>query len=265
MQSNQDNSNNCGTRLEREMAYWDGVYDTHNGQFQNYSWMEYVEQATFNSQYFRGLLDPLRDRRILSIGGGVDRLGVDLAKQGHQVVCVDISPAASARTREQAQRAGVSDKLTAMSSSCEEMQFAPDSFDVVVCKRALHHMEIARVVPILHDVLVTDGVLIAEEPVCLHRLVRWVHERFPFYGDAPHTQDEKELTSYNLHVINNTFRSTRFIHFDLLARESVAYQLNKRRWSRLLYFLGKTDFYLANRLIPPLRQLCNYVIIYATK
>jgi SAM-dependent methyltransferase len=145
------------------------------------------------------------------------------------------------------------------------MTFAPASFDVVVCKRALHHMDIARVVPVIHTVLETNGVFVAEEPVCLHPLVRWVHERFPFYGDAPHTADEMELTFPDLDLIAKTFRSTRLFHFDLLARESVAYQLNKRRWNRLLYILGKTDFYLANRLMRPLSRFCNYVMIYAIK
>lgn len=265
MQPIQANPHDLSTRLEREMAYWDRVYDGHDGQFQNFSWMEYVEETTFNSQYFRGLLEPLCNRRILSIGGGVDRLGIDLAKKGHQVVCVDISPMASTRTLTLADQAGVADRLTALSSGCEEMCFDPASFDVVVCKRALHHMEIARVVPIIHTVLETGGIFLAEEPVCLHPLVRWVHEQFPFYGDAPHTADEKELTFPDLNLISETFRSTRLFHFDLLARESIAYRLNKRGWNRLLYLLGKTDFSLANRLVPPLRRFCNYVMIYAVK
>src|SRR5262249_42457317 len=180
-------------------------------------------------------------------------------------VCVDVSPVASARTEELAHRAGVSDRLRVRSAGGEEMTFSPASFDTVVCKRALHHMEIARIVPIIHKVLETGGIFLAEEPVCLHPLVRWVHERFPFYGDAPHTLDEKELTFPDLDLISKTFRSTRLFHFDLLARESLAYRLNKRRWNRLLYLLGKTDFYLANRLVPPLRRFCNYVMIYAIK
>jgi hypothetical protein len=254
-----------GNRLEREAVFWDRVYGRNGGQDQNLSWMEYIEETTFNAQFFRGLLTPLRKRRILSIGGGVDRLGVGLAKEGHQVVCVDISPEASARTEALGYQAGVKGRLTVQSAGCEEMTFAPASFDTVVCKRALHHMEIATVIPIIHTVLETGGLFVAEEPVCLHPLVRWVHERCPFYGDAPHTPDERELTFPDLDLISKTFRSTRLFHFDLLARESIAYRLKKHRWKGLLYLLGKTDFYLANRLIPPLRRFCNYVMIHAIK
>jgi SAM-dependent methyltransferase len=265
MRATQDKPHGSGTRLEREAAYWDSVYGGHGGRDQNLSWMEYVEETTFNARFFRGLLEPLRERRILSIGGGVDRLGVGLAREGHRVMCVDVSPEASARTEALARRAGVIGQLTVQSAGCEELTFAPASFDTVVCKRALHHMEIARVVPILHSVLETGGIFLAEEPVCLHPLVRWVHERFPFYGDAPHTPDEKELTFPDLNLISKTFRSARLFHFDFLARASLAYRLNRRRWNRLLYLLGKTDFYLANHLVPPLSRFCNYVMIYATK
>ncbi len=260
-----DTGPGVGTRLDRERVHWDRVYDRRGGQPQNLSWMEYVEGTTFTAEFFRGLLKPLSRRRVLSIGGGVDRLGVGLAKEGHLVVCVDISPVASARTQALADEAGVADRLTARPTACEEMAFAPASFDVVVCRRALHHMEIARVLPTIHAALETGGVFVAEEPACLHPLVRWVHERFPFYGDAPHTPDEKELTPPDLDLLRKTFRSTRLYHFDFLARESIAYLLNNRGWSRLLYLLGKTDYHLVNRLLPPLRQFCNYVVVHATK
>jgi SAM-dependent methyltransferase len=260
-----DESRTLGTRTEREMAYWDRVYDSNGDLFQNLSWMEYVEQTTYNAHFFNSLLKPLRERRILSIGGGVDRLAVALAQEGHTVTCVDISPFASARTEELARQAGVANRLSAQSSSCEEMAFGSGSFDVAICKRALHHMEIAKVVPILYNLLDQNGIFIAEEPVCLHPLVRWVHDRFPFYGNQPHTLDEKELTLSDLDLIKQTFRSTRLCHFDFLARESVAYRLNKRRWNRLLYLLGRTDFYLVNHVLPPLKRLCNYVMLRATK
>jgi SAM-dependent methyltransferase len=254
-----------GTRIDRERAHWDRVYDRQGGLAQNLSWMEYVEDTTFTVEFFRGLLKPLARRRVLSIGGGVDRFGVNLAREGHQVVCVDISPVASARTHALAAEAGVTDRLTTRPAACEEMDLPPGSFDVVVCRRALHHMEIPRVLPIIHTVLPPGGLFVAEEPVCLHPLLRWVHERFPFYGDAPHTADEKELTPHDLDLIRQTFRSTKLYHFDFLARESVAHVLNARGWRRLLYLLGKTDYHLVNRVLPPLRRFCNYVVVHATK
>jgi SAM-dependent methyltransferase len=265
MQAVQDNPYSPGTRRHREREYWDRIYAMEGRSFQSYSWMAYVEEATYNARFFHDLIRSRRDQKVLSIGGGLDRFGITLAREGHRVVCVDISPVAAARTQELAQRAGVAANLTALAASCEEMDFPPETFDVAVSKRALHHMEIARVVPSLHRVLKPGGILVAEEPICLHPLVRWVHDRFPFYGDAPHTPDEKELTEADLAFIQNTFRSTRRYYFDFLARESIAYHLSKLRWHRLLYRLGQTDYYLVNRLLRPLHRLCNYVILAAHK
>ena len=265
MQASQDRANLALTRLDREKAYWDRVYGSDGNTPEKLAWMQYVEETTFNARFFADLLKPLRRGHLLSIGGGVDRLGVALAQAGHRVVCVDISPLASAHTWALAHQAGVAGHLMVQSSGCEEMTFPPETFDLVVCKRALHHMVIPEVIPTVHAVLKSGGTFIAEEPICLQRLVRWLHDRFPFYGDAPHTPDERELTQRELALIQKAFRTTRFFYFDFLARESVAFHLHRRRWGRLLYLLGQTDFHLVNRLLPVLRRLCNYVIIHAVK
>jgi hypothetical protein len=124
---------------------------------------------------------------------------------------------------------------------------------------------VARVLAGVHRCLTPGGVFLAEEPVCLHPLVRWVHDRFPFYGSAPHTADERELTAEDLALIQRTFRETRLYHFDFLARESIAYLLSALFLHRTLRLLGKWDWYLVNRLVPPLRALSNYVVIRGVK
>jgi cyclopropane fatty-acyl-phospholipid synthase-like methyltransferase len=108
----------AGGRLLREKVYWDQVYSREGDGSPSYSWMKFVEDRTYIAELFQALLTPLSRRRLLSIGGGVDRLGISLAEEGHRVVCVDVSPEASARTRELADRAGVSDRLTALAAGC---------------------------------------------------------------------------------------------------------------------------------------------------
>jgi SAM-dependent methyltransferase len=260
-----DNPYSAGTRRHREREYWDRIYDTEGRNFQNYSWMAYVEETTYNARFFRDRIRLLHRQKVLSIGGGLDRFGVTLAREGNRVVCVDISAVAAARTQELANQAGVAGNLIALAGSCEGIDLPPESYDLVVSKRALHHMDISRVVPWLHTLLKPGGVFLAEEPICLHPLIRKIHDKFPFYGDAPHTPDERELTDADLALVQSTFRSTRLYYFDFLARESVAYHLHRLRWPRLLYWLGQTDYYLVNRLIRPLQRLCNYVILEAQK
>jgi SAM-dependent methyltransferase len=257
-------SEGCG-RLVREKEYWNRVYQGASFTGLSCSWMKYVADTTYIAQFFQGLLKPLRRKRILSLGGGVDTLGVSLARDGHRVVCVDISTVASELTRRLAEQDGVADHVTTVTAGCEEMAFPSKTYDVVLCKRSLHHMDVAKVVAGIHAALVPGGTFLAEEPVCLHRLVRWVHRRFPFYGDAPHTPDERELIHQDLATIQRTFGRTQFYFFDLLARESLAYFLRKKRWHGLLRLLGRLDHCLVNRLFPPLRHLSNYVVVHAVK
>ena len=113
MQAVQNNPYRPGTRRHREREYWDRIYAMEARNLNNYAWMAYVEDTTYNARFFRDLIRTRREQRILSLGGGLDRFGVALAREGHRVVCVDISPVAAARTRELAQHAGVAGNLTA--------------------------------------------------------------------------------------------------------------------------------------------------------
>src|SRR5262245_14926265 len=127
MQAVQDNPYSPGTRRHRERAYWDRVYEMEGRNFQNYSWRADGADATYSARFFHDLIRPLRGQKVLSIGGGLDRFGVALAREGHRVVCVDISAVAARRTEELAQRVGVAGNLTALAASCEDMNFPPET------------------------------------------------------------------------------------------------------------------------------------------
>src|SRR5262249_9825806 len=129
----------------------------------------------------------------------------------------------------------------------------------------LHHMEVEPVVTKLHATLCRGGVFLAEEPICLSRIMSWIHQKFPFYGNATHTHDERELGPQELGVIERTFSRVDLHFFDFLARESLANLLTKAHCGRLLGILGRLDGFLANRLCRPLRRVCNYVVVHAVK
>jgi SAM-dependent methyltransferase len=227
--------------------------------------MKYVEEATYTARFFNALAHDAKGNKVLSIGGGVDRLAVSLAGQGRRVVCVDIAIGASARTRALAEQAGVMANVEVVTAGCEELTFPSEKFDLVLSKRALHHMEVEPVVAKLHRSLRPGGVFLAEEPVCSSRLLAWAHRKFPFYGNATHTPDERELGAEQLAIIERQFRHVDLRFFDLFARESLAHFLTKAHCGRLLGILGRLDGVLANRLCRPVRRLCNYVVVHAVK
>jgi SAM-dependent methyltransferase len=251
-------------RASREQAFWDEVYGR-TGPEPAFLWMKHDQSVSYLNQCFVDRVGGLRGKRVLSLGGGVDRLGVRLARAGNRVVTVDVSAVAAAATAALAERAGAAGNLTYLVGAAEEVALEREAFDAVVCKRSLHHMDFAASVARAEDVLVPGGVLLAEEPVCLLRLFRWLHERLPFHPDATRSQDERELTAQDLDLVRRTFRTVQVSYFDFLARESVAHFFRKGRIDRLLNPLGRLDYFLLNRCLPGLRRLGTYVLIEARK
>jgi hypothetical protein len=125
-------------------------------------------------------------------------------------------------------------------------------------------MQVAQVVRRAHEVLVPDGHFLAEEPICLLRLVRWLHRRCPFHP-APHTEDERELNGEDLRRVRSVFRRVTISYHDFLVRESVAHCLSRVGLGGLLGPLGRVDAVLMNLLVPWLRYLGSYVLIHAVK
>jgi SAM-dependent methyltransferase len=253
------------SRSARERAYWDNVYSPQGQNHYKYVWANGIVEGSYVEECFYGALQALRGGRVLSLGGGLDRAAVRLAKAGNRVVSVDISPVAGARTRELAQQSGLAENVRTLTADCEQLHFPEGEFDAVICKRSLHHMDVPSIAAVAHRSLVPGGMFLAEEPVCLSRFFRWLHARFPFAPESPRTPDEKEVSEPEFALIRQTFREVRFRYFDFLARESMAYFLSKVGLARLLRMLGKLDYFLMNRCCPALRGLSTYVLIQAIK
>jgi protein-L-isoaspartate O-methyltransferase len=247
----------------REKAYWDETYRAEGLNHEKYLWSTFITESSYGDEFFNELLGRTSRRKVLTIGGGVDTLGISLAKNDNRVVSLDISHEASRQTRELARQLGVEKNLSAVSMNCEEMVF-DEKFDVVVCKRALHHMKVPMVIERVHDSLIEGGSFIAEEPVCLLKPLRWIHEKLPIHP-SPRTKDEVEFTEEDLAFIAGAFREVKFHYIDFLTRESIKYYLWKAGAAGLLRPLGRFDFSLVNKYLAPLKYLSTYTVIQAVK
>ena len=79
--------------------------------------------------------------RILDIGCGPGVQTVDLLKiSGGYVVALDFLPLMVERTRSNAAQAGVADRLEVLEQDMRQMDFAPDSFDVVWSEGAIYNL-----------------------------------------------------------------------------------------------------------------------------
>jgi SAM-dependent methyltransferase len=251
-------------RATREKQYWNEAYRTEGLNHEKYLWSKSFVNSSYSEDVFNDLLREFSGKKILTIGGGIDSVGMLLAKNNNRVVSADISDVAARQTNEAARQLGIEKNLSAVVMDCEEMMFE-EEFDVVVCKRALHHMELSKVIERVHQSLVEGGRFVAEEPVCLLKPLRWIHEKLPFHPEAPRTADEVEFTLEDLAFVESTFRQVEFHYIDFLTRESVQYYLWKAQAGGLLRRLGRFDFALVNNYLTPLKYLSTYAIIQARK
>lgn len=108
------------------------------------------EAATFDAEPDHGLSDPIvlaawakllqrwqpaPPAKILDIGCGTGSLSLVLAKLGHQVTGIDLSPKMIAQAKMKAEDAGVAVEFEVMGATRPE--FPPQTFDGIVCRHVL--------------------------------------------------------------------------------------------------------------------------------
>lgn len=143
--------------------------------------------------------------RILDAGGGPGRYTIELARRGHTVVLLDLTPANLEFARSQIKRARLSSKVEAVTegSIVDLSQFADSSFDAVVClggplshvldgrKRDRAISELVRVckkgAPLFVSVMGRLSVLVTELVLGPHELSKSFYKPMRDKGDYPGT------------------------------------------------------------------------------
>ncbi len=213
-----------------------------------------------SERFFASLVTDLRQRDVVCVGGGVDRLALHLAAADNDVLSVDLSQVAVERTRELARQRGLASRLEGRRLAWEDARFERQ-FDVAVVHHAWHHMQFEAALANFQACLRPGGVLIAMEPVCRLALVRRIHQRLPFHP-LPFIAGERELDNGDLKAVRETFARTSLRYFDALSRESVAWNLVRFGLPGVLRVLSRLDA-LALGAVPPLRYLATYVVFQA--
>lgn len=223
---------------------------------------DFLREYSYTEYFFHNLIKEVRNKRVLSIGGGVDKIALYLAKKGNDVVSVDISRAAANRTLLLAKKLNVEDNLKTHCLGWEEVNLNK-KFDIAICHDALHHMKIKKSVKKIHDSLEEDGIYFGMEPVCLSRFIRFLHKKFPFYP-TPFLEGEIELTRKELEIITKMFKNVEFYFFDFLTRESISYILYKFGCRGMIRTLGKLNFIFMKQF-PVFKNFGSYVVFRAIK
>jgi 2-polyprenyl-3-methyl-5-hydroxy-6-metoxy-1,4-benzoquinol methylase len=113
-----------------------------------------------------------RGGRVLELGCGYGMLSLEMARNGLDVLGVDLSPKSIEIASRYRAENPFKDGFGSLEYRCGDftaMEFPPESFDSVVFFRSLHHMpEIGNVMARVHRVMKPGGNLLISEPVRAH-------------------------------------------------------------------------------------------------
>jgi SAM-dependent methyltransferase len=147
---------------------------------------------------FQGELANLAGRRVLDLGCGEGEQSVDLVRRGALVTGVDISERHVASAHARCVAAGfAAGHYTFRVADAHALQFGDRSFDLVVGRGILHHLDLARALAEIARVLVPGGVALFQEPLAANPLLRLFRVLTP----RARTVDERPLSAGDLESI----------------------------------------------------------------
>ena len=180
---------------------------------------------------------------ILEYGCGDCSYVARLSAWGGKVTAIDISEEAIRTARGLAVEGGFEARFACMNA--EALSFADDSFDLIVGRAILHHLDLDKALPALARVLRPGGTAIFLEPLGHNPLIN-LYRRF-----TPHlrTEDEHPLLAGDIALARRHFGAVALRHYTLLSMGALAFAKIPALWTPALKALDALDRGLF-RLIP---------------
>jgi SAM-dependent methyltransferase len=154
-----------------------------------------------DNQYILAEFGDVRGKRILDYGCGSAEGGVYLAKQGAEVVAVDVSPGMLAAANALARHHGVHIETRAVTS--DSIPAANDEFDLIYGNGVLHHVNLDFAIPELARILKPTGKGCFIEPLPYNPIIN-VYRKL---AHEVRTVDEKPLTFGDIERFQSHFAS----------------------------------------------------------
>jgi 2-polyprenyl-3-methyl-5-hydroxy-6-metoxy-1,4-benzoquinol methylase len=149
-------------RLEKVDWFYNNVW--RDPELVNIHWMPRIN-FIINQAKSRG-------GKVLELGCGYGMLSLEMARNGLDVVGIDLSPKSIEVANRYKEENPFTDTFGALDYRCQdftEMEFSPESFDSVVFFRSLHHIaETGEVLKKVHRVMKPGGNLLISEPIRAH-------------------------------------------------------------------------------------------------
>lgn len=112
---------------------------------------------------YQWLAKHCQGKKVLDYGCGNGVHSIFPARQGAEVIGIDLSETSLKIARERAKKEGVEDKIEFLLMDCESLKFPDNSFDIIFDGGTFSSLDLKKVLPELARVLKPDGSLIGIE------------------------------------------------------------------------------------------------------
>lgn len=245
-----------GTK-EKEEKFFDRVA----GREKEISIYSDIDRLGFDIPFnrcFDSMLGDLAGMRVLEYGcGNYGDLSVKLAERGAEVVAVDLSLESLKSTKSIVSKLNL--PVRVMKIDCESLCFRDGSFDLVIGRAILHHLDLSRALPEIHRVLKKNGRGLFIEPLGMNPLINLYRRLTP----QNHTPDEHPLKIADFQKLSTLFEKVVHEEFNLLPMGVLAlarFFEDKSRLSKIIKRLQDWDTSLFN-YIPYLKWYCWTTVI----
>ena len=162
------------------------------------------------------LLKRSKGKKALDYCCGNGEISIFLAKNGAQVIGIDISSISIENAKKNAINEGVEKNTSFFVMDAEKLEFEKNFFDIIVCSGVLHHLDIRRAYPELARVLKPEGEIICNEPL-VHNPIFQLYRKM-----TPHLRTKWEmehiLSKHDIKLAKEYFGKveTKFFHLATL-------------------------------------------------
>jgi ubiquinone/menaquinone biosynthesis C-methylase UbiE len=222
-------------RLEAERAF-------HNAKFAGAPEHEapdaIYELPRVAYRYFENEVQPrAMGAQVLEFGCGDSSYAVKLNQWGGMVTAIDISDEAIEETRRRVAEAGFLNSTTLLRMNAEELDFPDASFDLVIGRAILHHLDLDKAYASIARVLKPGGTAIFLEPLAHNVLINLYRRMTPHLR----TEDEHPLKMREVRAAKRHFGDVKVRYFTLLSMGALPAAKAPRLFEAMKDRLDKID------------------------
>lgn len=210
-------------------------------------------------------LGEIRGADVLELGCGHGDLTMQLVDAGAKVIGTDLSPGMVAAARERIARHRPGAHAQVLVGSAERCEFADASFDFVVGKWIIHHVDIPSALEETVRVLRPGGTAAFIENSSMNPVLRIARERLVGRLGIPRlgTTDEHPLLGPDFELFRRTFDQVTLVWPDFYFVRLLDRQVFRQRWRPISNAARAIDDAVYRRL-PRLRERSFHVIVVAS-